>query len=396
MRLLYSLLGWRDVSGGLGHAKEQIGSSDFGPLWRRRTRISDFFWSGSRIRQFFFTLRSRKHRHANARLVKTCYDMNLSPLIRIGKSLLALSFATALPSLSFGQVGFVTNGGEYPMTGLIPGDQIHSAASVNALGGYLVWEDNSTDGSGQGISAAALDSNFSFTSARFRVNQIRTGDQEFPQVSLLKSGGAVFVWQSRPLTSSRHIFARFLSASNSWATGDFLVSSFTANFQIDPVVTTLANGNVVIAYGSFNQVALGSMQDVYAQIFSPTGQKVGSEILGNQFTDFNQRTPAIAALSDGRFVLAWVSEQKSHASSVEIFARVFGSDGSPAGSEFKVSTTITNVCANPSVAALANGAFVIVWGERDQFVRNNGWDIFGRAFTNSSGTPWPPLHKGSS
>jgi len=322
MRLLYSLLGWRDVSGRLGYAKEEIGSSDFGPLRPRKTGISDFFWSGSRIRQSFFTLRSRKHRHANARLVKTCYDMNLSPLIRIGKSLLALSLATALPSLSFGQVGFVINGGEYPMSGLIPGDQIHSAASVNALGGYLVWEDNSTDGSGQGISAAALDSNFSFTSARFRVNQIRTGDQEFPQVSLLKSGGAVFVWQSRPLTSSRHIFARFLSASNSWATGDFLVSSFTANFQIDPVVTTLANGNVVIAYGSFNQVAPGSMQDVYAQIFSPVGQKVGSEILANQFTDFNQRTPAIAALSDGRFVLAWVSEQKSHAGSVK-FSRGF-------------------------------------------------------------------------
>jgi hypothetical protein len=314
--------------------------------------------------------------------------MNLSPLIRIGKSLLACSIAIALPLVGFGQAVFVTNGGQYALTGVLPGDQVHSFASINSQGGYLVWEDNSIDGSGQGIAAAALDSNFSFASPRFRVNQIRKGDQEFPQVSLLKDGGAVFVWQSRPLKSAKHIFARFLSASNSWATGDILASSVTANFQANPVVTTLANGNVVIAYGSFNQAAPGSMQDVYAQILSPTGQKIGSEILANQYTDFNQRTPAIAPLSGGGFVLAWVSEQKSHDNSVEIFARVFTAAGVAASDELQVSTTVTNVCANPSVAALPNGGFVVTWGERDQFVRNNGWDIFACAFTNNaSGAP---------
>lgn len=348
--------------------------------------VSDFFRGGTRIRQFFFAFCSRKHGQPNARLVKTCYDMNLSPLIRIGKIMLACGVASALPLFGFGQTVFVTNGGQYAITAPIPGDQIHSHASINAQGGYLVWDDNSVDGSGQGISAVALDSNFSPVSPRFRVNQIRTGDQEFPQVALLKNGGAVFVWQSRPLTSPRHIFARFLSASNSWATGDILASSFTGNYQINPVVTTLPNGNVVVAYGSFNQVAPGSLQDVYMQIFSPNGQKIGSEILANsQYTDFNQRTPAITPLSDGRFVVAWVSEQKSHDNSVEIFARVFTSDGVAATDELPVSTTVTNVCANPSVAALANGGFVVSWGERDQFVRNNGWDIFARAF-NSSGT----------
>jgi hypothetical protein len=310
--------------------------------------------------------------------------MNLSPLIRFGKSLLACSVASALPVLSFGQAVFVTNGGQYALSGVLPGDQVHAAASINPTGGYLVWEDNSIDGSGQGIAAAALDSNFSFASPRFRVNQIRKGDQEYPQVSLLKDGGAVFVWQSRPMKSARHIFARFLSASNSWATGDILASSFTANFQINPVVTTLANGNVVIAYGSFNQATPTSMQDVYAQIFSPSGQKIGSEILVNQTTDWNQRTPSIAPLSDGRFAVAWVSELQSHDNSVEIFARVFTAEGVAATDERPVSTTTVNVCANPSVAALANGGFVVAWDEKDHFVRNNGWDIFGRGFDSNS------------
>src|SRR5678815_1260359 len=100
-------------------------------LSRAKTEMQDFFSSGARIRQFFFTLRSRKHRHTNATLVKTCYDMNLSPLIRIGKSLLAYCIATALPLVSFGQVGLFAGGGEYPIVGLLPGAQVHPHASIN-------------------------------------------------------------------------------------------------------------------------------------------------------------------------------------------------------------------------------------------------------------------------
>ena len=75
------------------------------------------------------------------------------------------------------------------------------------------------------------------------------------------------------------------------------------------MVATLANSNVVVAWASFNQAASTSLQDVYAQVLSPTGQKLGGEFQVNQFISYNQRNPAIAALSDGRFVVAWVSEQ---------------------------------------------------------------------------------------
>jgi len=82
------------------------------------------------------------------------------------------------------------------------------------------------------------------------------------------------------------------------------------------VVATLTNGNVVVLWDSFNQYSeqnsnsTPSMRDVYGQIFSPTGQKIGGEFLLNQFTPFNQRTPAIAALASGGFVAAWVTEQQ--------------------------------------------------------------------------------------
>jgi len=141
--------------------------------------------------------------------------MNLSPLIRIGKSLLACSIAIALPLVGFGQDLFVTNGGEYSIAGTLPGDQVRPHLSINGSGGYLVWEDNFTDGSGMGISAVALDNHFSRHGSVFRVNPTGRGDQENPRVALLNGGGAVFVWQGgRP--GFQHIYARFMSSSNTW------------------------------------------------------------------------------------------------------------------------------------------------------------------------------------
>jgi hypothetical protein len=75
-------------------------------------------------------------------------------------------------------------------------------------------------------------------------------------------------------------------------------------------VATLANSNVVVVWASFNQAGPGSLLDVYGQMLSPAGQKVGGEFLINQFTAYNQRTPAVAALKNGGFVVAWVSEQE--------------------------------------------------------------------------------------
>ena len=127
------------------------------------------------------------------------------------------------------------------------------------------------------------------------------------------------------------------------AGNDVLVNTFTNNCQVNPAVATLANGNVVVAWGSFNQVSASSLQDVYAQLLSPRGQKVGGEFLVNQFTSYNQRTPAVAALSGGGFVVVWVSEQErvtdaAGMPSVDIYGRLYNAGGAAVGDEFLVNT----------------------------------------------------------
>ena len=304
---------------------------------------------------------------------------------RLCKTLGILGLTLFVPGAAFSQSGYVTQAGEYAPAGNLPGDQTRPQLSLSRTNGFIVWQDNATDGDGLGLSARALDSSFSSPFASFRVNQQGAYDQENPQVTMLKNGGAAFVWQGGK-QSFQHIYARFLSSSNTWVTGDIMVNATTNYYQLNPVIATLANGNVIVVWSSYGQD--GDMQGVYAQQFSPTGQKIGSENLINQFTSFNQRTPAVAALSGGGYVIAWVSEQERASisangyASVDIYGRLFNSSGAPLGNEFLVNTG-TNVCANPSVAGGSDGSFVVTWGEKDLVVVNNSWDVFARSFSSA-------------
>ncbi len=305
-----------------------------------------------------------------------------------------------VPAAVFAQTNYyTTNGTEYAIAGSLPGDQVWPDIAVGTNGGFLVWQDNATDGSGTGVSARRLDGTLSGALSAFRVNVLGTNDQQNARVALLKNGGAVFVWQGG-VAGFQHIYARFLSPTNTWlTTTDVVVSAPTNNFQINPGVIVLNNSNVVMVWASYNQAGSNTMQDVYGQIFSPTGQKIGTNFLVNQFIPYNQRSPAVAALTGGGFVAAWVSEQErvlapnlgtnanytsaagTAKPSVDIYARLFKSNGVPAANEFLVNTD-SNPAANPVVAAGADGGFMIAWDAKDMVVISNSWDIYARAFSS--------------
>src|SRR6266404_6581822 len=126
--------------------------------------------------------RPRNRGQSHAGLVKACQPMSLSLFVRKAR-LCCLVFS--IPAIALAQSSFRTNSGEYRISGALAGDQIHAQLSINSSGGFIVWDDNNTDGDGQGISAAALDSNFNRVQSSFRVNQTRALDQEQPQVALL-------------------------------------------------------------------------------------------------------------------------------------------------------------------------------------------------------------------
>jgi len=305
----------------------------------------------------------------------------------------------AVPFWGQAQGHYAAGGGEYNIAGELPGEQMYPQASITTSGGYLVWEDNRTDGFGLGISALKLDSSLSGVLSSFRVNVNGNHDQERPSVAMLKDGGAVFVWEGGE-QGFQHIYARFRSAAGEWVTEDVQVNTPTDVFQLESSVATLASGNVVVVWSSFNQVAANSLRDVYFQIFTPAGVKVGGETRVNQFTTYNQRSAAVAPLSDGRFVVTWISEQQRAAfnqdfdttggtspsqtgsASVDVYARLFNASGTAVGGDILVNTDM-NVCASPTVAASSDAGFAVAWMRKDMQVATNSWDLFVRTFSGS-------------
>jgi len=328
-----------------------------------------------------------------------------------------------IPSAVFAQTNYYsTNGTEYAIIGSLPGDQVFPDAAVTTNGGFVVWDDNATDGSGLGVSARKVDGTLSGALSTFRVNAQGTNDQENPRVALLKNNGAAFVWQGGK-KGFQHIFARLLTPTNTWMTStDLVVSTFTNHYQINPSITVLTDSNIVVVWGSLDQVASNSMQDVYAQILSPSGQRIGTNFLVNQFTTYNQRTPSVAALKGGGFVVTWVSEQQQvvvssidngfynaggaayvstnedligagqstnyfvnsgMVPSVDIYARLYASNGAAVTGEFLVDTNFTFPCANPAVASGSDGGFAVVWDAHDMTNPNNSLDIYARPFSSA-------------
>jgi hypothetical protein len=336
------------------------------------------------------------------------------PLLSVRRAAVCfcLGLFLAIPTFAFAQTNYYTaEGTQYAIAGSLPGDQIFPDVALNNNGGYIVWQDNITDGSGWGISAMKLTSTLSGSGDVFRVNVNGTNDQVHAHVALLKNGGAAFVWQGAP-KNVNHIYARFLNSSSLWLNStDVLVSAYTnsSSFQINPAVATLSNGNVIVVWSSYDQAGSSSMMDVYGQMLSTNGSRIGTNFLVNQFTQYNQRNPTVAALNNGGFVVAWVSEQETAVSpdwgnnttvsntpsalmsmaqpSVDIYARIYGVSGSNAvasTSEFLVDTG-NNPCSSPAVAAASDSSYMVTWCAKNLNNPSSDWDIYERSFTNGNG-----------
>ena len=85
----------------------------------------------------------------------------------------------------------------------------------------------------------------------------------------------------------------------------------------------------------------------------------------NSFLVGNQYHPTVSTDIDGDFVIAWTSTAEE-IGYTNVFARRFSSAGTALAAEFRVNSHTVNQQDEPSVAAEANGDFVVTWSSFDQ------------------------------
>jgi hypothetical protein len=309
------------------------------------------------------------------------------------KAVLCGALSGLCTALLTAQTAYVPLGDEQAIPGAITGNEAHPHAALGLSGGFVVWNDNATDGDGMGVSATGLDTRLQPVQAPFRVNTIAKGDQENARVTLLSGGGAAFVWRGAPEGLPR-VYARFLSSSNTWVAPDAALSPSGYAVRSAPSISTLSNGNVVVVWSAFNQRSTSSMDDVYGQVMSPLGERIGVPFAVNQFVSFNQRNPAVAALPSGGFAVVWASEQQRSPAevtsgeflgsagevAVDVFARLYDQSGNARVAEFAVNTNLS-ICANPAISVAADGRFLVAWSSGNSSTPTNSWDVVARQFS---------------
>jgi hypothetical protein len=170
--------------------------------------------------------------------------------------------------------------------------------------------------------------------------------------------------------------------------GNGIVSSTAPADQVQPELTLLSDGRFVFVWVSraVDEDGDGDFC-VRARVFNADGTPQGNDFIVETTTDGNQQVPTVSALSDGRFVVTWRSDDLGDGSNSCIRARIFDADDpSTAADDFVVNSTTDNFQLSPSVAKLTNGNFVVLWHSFESPGDGSANTLRGRLF-DSTGTP---------
>ncbi|WP_457153102.1 beta strand repeat-containing protein, partial [Mesorhizobium sp. P5_C1] len=229
------------------------------------------------------------------------------------------------------------------------------------------------DGDGLCIRARLYNADGSAAGDDFIVNSTATGDQYSPAITALDGGRFVATWQSEDHGDGigNCIRARIYNADGTAAGNDFIVNSAATSGGNSPDITALADGRFVATWESYDLGEGSGIRGsyIYARLYNADGSATGNDFIVNSTTaTYTEFVPAITALADGRFVVTWQSYDSGDGSANGIRARVYNADGSAAGNEFIVNSTITNsysAHSAPDITALADGRFVATWQSYD-------------------------------
>jgi hypothetical protein len=129
-----------------------------------------------------------------------------------------------------------------------------------------------------------------------------------------------------------------------------------------PHVAALAGGGFVVAWDSYSNDMRGfTISDIFVQRYDAAGNKLGDLIQADVDSGTGRYDAAVAALSDGGFLVGWQS-QGADFDGNGVYGRRFGADGSAIDQhEFEINQMRQGDQASPALTALAGGGFAAAW-----------------------------------
>ncbi len=278
----------------------------------------------------------------------------------------------------------VFQGVEFQINTTTSSNQSSASVASDGDGDFLVAWSSIQDGNGNGIFGQLFDSAGAAVGVEFQINAFTTGSQLGPAVAMAAGGGFIVAWQSAGQDGDGNgIFARGFNSSGAAITGELQLNTYTTGSQQIPAIA-LRGGEVVVVWSDFTGHD-GDGLGAFGQRLAVGGGLIGGEFQVATRTAGTQVYPSVAAIADGEFVVVWQGAG-TQLSYLEIFGQRYDSSGAPSGGEFLVnaSTGDINDKFNPDVTSSGDGDFTVVW----ESYADDGdlLGVFGRQWS-SLGTP---------
>lgn len=250
-------------------------------------------------------------------------------------------------------------------------------------GGYVVvWTSSGQDGSASGVLAQRFSASGVAVGPEFRVNASVGGTQQYGHVAGLSDGGFVVTWQDDTTDGNGWgVFAQRYSAQGVPQGTNFSVTTVVAPNQYHGSVTASSGGFAVV--WSSPSLTGGSGQDIALQRFDNAGAKVtttgSNETRVNTTTSNTQQLPDVAAFANGDLVIVWEDHGGADGAGYGVFGRRYVAATDSFGAQFQVNTLTTGNQYETRVATLADGGFVVVWGDSSG-ADGSGWGTYARRY----------------
>ena len=127
---------------------------------------------------------------------------------------------------------------------------------------------------------------------------------------------------------------------------EFRINSLTFGEQLNSDTTILSDGRFVVTWASPSQD--GFRDKLSGQYYSNSGTAIGAEFLIKNPSASEYRD-AVTVLSDGRFVVSWISDQN--------YAQIYDQSLNPTGERIHLNNDFIGTNYGGDIAALANGGF---------------------------------------
>ena len=205
-----------------------------------------------------------------------------------------------------------------------------------------------------------------------QVNHVITSGQNLPDVASGATGDSVVVWESSTSGgndgSLRSIQARRYRADGTPAGVQFQVNTWTPGEQMSPAVAMAPDGRFVVAWQS-DEGGGGPVDfDIRARVFTAAGTPIGNDFKVNtSFTAGDQRAPDVAWSGATGFGVAWESDDDAGANfDWNIVARLYDANGSATTGELVVNT-LGGTQLDPAIAADGAGDYLLAWESDESY-----------------------------